>query len=254
MSAGDGTVSDPDRADFRHVDTWIFDLDNTLYPATSAVFPQIDARMTLYIMRALKIPAVEAKGLQHAYYRRYGTTLAGLMAVHRIDPEGFLAFVHDVDLAMLAPDADLRAALARLPGRRLVFTNGSGDHASRVLERLGLADLIDGIWDIRKSDYVPKPAVQPYRRLLAAYGVDPARAAYFEDLVRNLVPARRLGLTTVWLSSALPWGGVDPKAAGSEDADAPPAAGFSSGAGTPINHVAGNLAGFLRSIRISNGI
>lgn len=234
--------------DFRHIDTWIFDLDNTLYPAHCDVFPQIDARMTLFIMRALHLTAVEAKGLQHAYYRQYGTTLAGLMAVHDVDPEGFLDFVHDVDVTAVLADPALRRGLARLPGRRLVFTNGSSEYAERVLKRLGVDDLMEDIWDIRKAGFVPKPKPEAYRRMMAAWQIEPARTAYFEDLARNLAPAYDLGLTTVWLSGGAPWGGLDPRDGVAPSGSGDP--GFSSGPRAPINHQTGDLAGFLLSIGI----
>lgn len=236
------TVSGRMAPDLGHIDTWIFDLDNTLYPATLGVFPQIDGRMTLFIMRFLGLSAVEAKGLQHAYYRQYGTTLSGLMAVNGLEPEAFLDFVHDIDVSGVDADVRLRAGLSRLPGRRIVFTNGSEEHAARVLDRLGVADLIADIWDIRKSGYAPKPKPEPYRRMIDALAIVPARTAYFEDLVRNLVPAHAMGFTTVWLENSGSWGGVDPKA-GFE-------AGFSSAPASPINHVVGDLAGFLLSIGI----
>lgn len=231
-----GRSADDDAPDFRHIDAWIFDLDNTLYPAQADIFPQVDARMTLYIMRLLKLPATEAKALQHAYYRSYGTTLSGLMALHEIDPDDFLTYVHDIDVTCLMPDPRLRQALQRLPGRRIVFTNGSCEHAERILARLGVADLLADIWDIRKSAFAPKPAVKSYKRLIEQEDIDPRTSVLFEDLARNLVPAHELGMTTVWLNTGIPWGGVDP--------------GFSSASRPHINHETGDLAGFLMSIGI----
>jgi putative hydrolase of the HAD superfamily len=229
-------TSDCTAPDFRHIDTWIFDLDNTLYPAGGDIFAQVDARMTLFIMRLLSLPAHKAKALQHAYYRGYGTTLSGLMAIQHIDPDEFLAYVHDIDLCGLTPDPRLQQALERLPGRRFVFTNGSYEHAERILRRLNLSDSIEDIWDIRKSHYTPKPAAKAYKRLIEKEHIDPQSSAFFEDLARNLVPAHALGMTTVWLNTGASWGGVDP--------------GFSSAARTHITHETGDLAGFLLSIGI----
>ena len=227
---------DQTAADFRHVDAWIFDLDNTLYPAGNNVFAQIDARMTQYISRFLDLQPKEAKALQHAYYRAYGTTLSGLMAIHHVDPDDFLTYVHDIDLSELHPDPQLHKALERLPGRHLIFTNGSREHAERILIRLNLQETIEDIWDIRKAAFVPKPAAKTYKRLIEKTGIDPKASAFFEDLARKLVPAHDLGMTTVWLNNGSPWGPQDP--------------GFSSASREHINHETGDLAEFLLSIRI----
>jgi putative hydrolase of the HAD superfamily len=152
--------------DFRHVEAWIFDLDNTLYPASSNLFAQIDAKMTAYVQALLGLGWDEARALQKDYYRDHGTTLNGLMRIHGVDPDEFLGAVHDIDVAVLMPEADLKAAIARLPGRRYIFTNGCRDHASRVLKQLQLEELFDAIWDIRSVDYRPKPDLQGYRRML----------------------------------------------------------------------------------------
>ena len=197
--------------DFRHVETWIFDLDNTLYPASSDLFKQIDTKMTAYVQELLGLGRDEARALQKAYYRDHGTTLNGLMLNHGVDPDEFLGFVHDIDVAVLAPDAGLNAAIARLPGRRYIFTNGCRDHASRVLRQLELVELFDAIWDIRAVDYRPKPDAQGYRRMLEDHAVVPARAAMFEDAARNLVPAQELGITTVWLKNGSVWSKQGPE-------------------------------------------
>jgi len=197
--------------DFRHVETWIFDLDNTLYPASSDLFAQVDARMTGYVQGLFGLSAAEARNLQKTYYREHGTTLNGLMQLHGVDPENYLAYVHDIDLTVLTPDPRLGPAIARLPGRRFVFTNGCRDHACRVLERLALESLFDDIWDIRTIDYRPKPDTQSYRRVLADNQIAPSRAAMFEDAARNLVPAHELGLTTVWLKNGSVWSKQGPK-------------------------------------------
>jgi len=197
--------------DFRHVDAWIFDLDNTLYRADSDLFALIDARMSAYVARLLNVTPVEAKKIQKDYYRDYGTTLSGLIRVHGIDPETFLSDVHDIDLTQLEPDPALNRAIARLPGRKVVFTNGCRNYAQRVLERLHLDKLMDDIWDIRTIAFQPKPDPTAYDRVLENSGIAPRRAAMFEDVARNLVPARALGMTTVWINNGSVWSKQGPE-------------------------------------------
>jgi putative hydrolase of the HAD superfamily len=184
-------------ADLSHVDTWLFDLDNTLYPAECALMGLVEQRMTAFVQDHVGLPHDEARALQKRYYAEHGTTLAGLMAYDGVTPEAFLEFVHDVDLACLAADAALGEALARLPGRRLVFTNGSAAHAERVLGKLGFADLFEDVFHIASADYVPKPAAATYERIISAHGVTPQSAAFFEDSEKNLRPAAQLGMATV---------------------------------------------------------
>lgn len=184
-------------ADLTHIDTWIFDLDNTLYPPSCDLFALIDDRMQAFVQRKTGLPPTEARALQKRYYHEHGTTLAGLMANHGVDPREFLDEVHDIALDRLAPDPELAAALARLPGRRLVFTNGSQRHAERVTEALGIDRLFDEIFDIEASQMIPKPQDQAFAGLMARHGVTPATSAFFEDLERNLEPGARLGMTTV---------------------------------------------------------
>ena len=191
--------------DFRHVDTWIFDLDNTLYRADSDLFAQIELRMTDYIARHLGLTETEAHRLQHTYYRDYGSTLSGLIACNGVDPEHFLCYVHEIDLSVLTPDPCLGEALTRLPGRRYVFTNGCRKHAERVLERTGLTKSIDDIWDIRTLGFVPKPQQAAYERIIQVANFMPSSAAMFEDMARNLMPAHALGMTTVWINNGSPW-------------------------------------------------
>lgn len=178
---------------------WVFDLDNTLYPASCSLFPQIDVRMRQFIAEALHLPLDEAFALQKRYYHDYGTTLRGLMLGHGIEPGEFLAYVHDIDCSVLAPNPRLVAAVAALPGRRLIFTNGSERHAQNVLEQLGMQELFDGIFDIRAADYVPKPNAESYKLMMERHGVNPKLAAMFEDIPRNLLPAAEAGMTTVWV-------------------------------------------------------
>lgn len=185
--------------DFATVREWIFDLDNTLYPPSSHLFDQIELRITAVIGRILGLPPEQAYVVQKDYFHRYGTSLRGLMAEHGTDPEVYLAAVHDIDYSVLGPDPDLAEALARLPGRRIVYTNGTTSHAERVLERLGVADRFSAIFDIRDGDFWPKPHPVSYDTLIAREGIVPARAAFIEDSLKNLVPAAERGMKTVWL-------------------------------------------------------
>jgi putative hydrolase of the HAD superfamily len=183
------------------IDTWIFDLDNTLYPARANLFARIDARMTAYVARRLGVGPTEALRIQKAYFHQHGTTLTGLMAEHGVDPHDFLADVHDVEMDVLEQDAPLAAAIARLPGRKLVFTNGDKPYALKVLDRLGLGESFEAIHDIHAMDLVPKPHPSAYAGLCAAFGIDPTRALFAEDMARNLVPAKAIGMTTVWVDN-----------------------------------------------------
>ncbi len=184
-----------------HVDTWIFDLDNTLYPARCNLFARVDARMTEYIGRRLDVGAVEARRVQKAYFHGHGTTLAGLMAEHGVDPHEFLAFVHDIEMDVLEADAPLAAALARLPGRKLVFTNGDEPYALRVLDRLGLCGSFEAVHDIHAMALLPKPNPRAYRGLCDALAIEPTTALFVEDMARNLAPAKAIGMTTVWIDN-----------------------------------------------------
>jgi putative hydrolase of the HAD superfamily len=187
------------RADVAEVEAWIFDLDNTLYPASSNLFHQIDVRMKTYIAKLLGISAEEAFVLQKTHYRKHGTTLRGLMIHHDVDPDEFLDYVHDIDRSVLEPDLELQAALAALPGRKFVYTNGSEHHAAEVMARLGITGAFSGIFDIRAGNYIPKPDPAPYAAMIGALGIAPKRAAMFEDSFKNLKPAADLGMLTVWV-------------------------------------------------------
>ena len=184
-----------------HIDSWIFDLDNTLYPARSNLFERIDARMTAYVARLLDVDPVEARRVQKLYFHGHGTTLAGLMAEHNVDPHDFLADVHDIEMDVLEHDAPLAAALARLPGRKLVFTNGDRPYALKVLDRLGLGGSFEGVHDIVAMELRPKPDPGAYRGLCDAFAIDPTRALFVEDMARNLPPAKAIGMTTVWVDN-----------------------------------------------------
>ncbi|WP_165190727.1 pyrimidine 5'-nucleotidase [Caulobacter soli] len=184
-------------ADLTHVETWLFDLDNTLYPAESEYMALIEGRMTDFVTRFTGLPRDEAKALQKRYYTEHGTTLAGLMMHHGMEPKAFLDEVHDVSMDRLTPDGALREAILRLPGRRLVFTNGSIGHAERVLGRLGLDDLFEDTFAIETADYLPKPAMATFEKMTARHNVTSKVAAFFEDSEKNLAPAALLGMTTI---------------------------------------------------------
>jgi len=183
--------------------TWIFDLDNTLYPASCSVFPQIEQRMGAFIADLLDLPLEEARRRQKAWFSTYGTTLRGLMNEHAVDPEHYLDFVHRIDLSAISANPDLDRVLAGLPGRKLVFTNASAAHAERVLDRLGIKERFEAVFDIAAAGYIPKPDSRPYHRLLERFAIDPASACMVEDTARNLEPAIRLGLTAVWVRTDL---------------------------------------------------
>ena len=190
-----------------HVDTWIFDLDNTLYPASADLFGLIDQRMTAFIERLLGVDPVEARAIQKGYFREHGTTLSGLMLSHGVDPHEFLEYVHDIEMAAIAEDQRLVRAVAALPGRKLIFTNGDAPYARRVLARLGLSESFEAIHDIHACAYQPKPFPGSYAAMCQTLRIDPTRALFVEDMARNLVPAKALGMTTVWINN------------GSEDGD-----------------------------------
>lgn len=192
-----------------HIDTWLFDLDNTLYPAESNLFDLVDARMRLYLEQLLKCDAAAAHKVQKEYFYRYGTTVAGLMANHNIDPHEFLDFVHDISLDRITPNPDLKALIAALPGRKLVYTNGDAPYAQRVLDALGLGDSFEGIFDVIAGGMIPKPAESSYRMLCEAHNITPKSAFFADDMARNLRPAKSMGMATLWIDN------------GSEQAEAP---------------------------------
>jgi putative hydrolase of the HAD superfamily len=208
------------------IETWIFDLDNTLYPSSCRLFDQIHARMTRFIAERLDLSPDAALALQKTYFREHGTTLRGLMTVNRIDPNDFLSYVHEIDLACVPPDPVLVEALAILPGRKIVHTNGSERHAERLLDHLGIASSFCGIFDIAAAGFEPKPALAGYHELQRRHEVTPATALMIEDMAKNLVPAAALGMTTAWVRNRVDWA-----AAGSK--------------GDHIHHVINDLGGFL---------
>jgi putative hydrolase of the HAD superfamily len=181
---------------------WVFDLDNTLYPAECNLFAEVDHRMGDFIAKYLGVPYEYARHLQKSYYRQFGTTLSGLMRVHKVQPAEFLAYVHDIDLSVVQASPELRREIERLPGRKLIYTNGSRAHAERVATRLGVLDLFEDICDIVACDYVPKPEADAFKRMVERHGVAPQQAAMFEDMPMNLEAPHALGMTTVLVHSS----------------------------------------------------
>lgn len=193
-------------------DVWVFDLDNTLYPAECDLFAEIDQRMTDFVARFLRLPRDEARATQKRYYAEHGTTLNGLMSMHGMAPDEFLAHVHEIDLSPLPRTPDLAAALTALPGRKFVYTNGSRGHAQRVTDYMGLGGVFDGQFAIEDSAFMPKPSQSSYDAFVAQFSIDPSRAVFFEDLARNLAPAKTMGFATVLVQSEKDWS-HEPKAA-----------------------------------------
>jgi putative hydrolase of the HAD superfamily len=186
---------------FAHIRDWIFDLDNCLYPASTGLFALIDERMTAYIQRLLDCDPAEARRVQKTHFHEHGTTLAGLMKEHEIDPHDFLVDVHDIPLDRVQCDERLGRLLPRLPGRRFVFTNGDAPYARRVLEAIGVQAYFDDLHDIHASELRPKPDPHGYALLCERFGIDPARALLVDDMAQNLGPAKALGMTTVWVDN-----------------------------------------------------
>jgi putative hydrolase of the HAD superfamily len=186
---------------FAHIRDWIFDLDNCLYPASTGLFELIDERMGAYIERLLGCDRDEAKRVQKAHFHEHGTTLAGLMKEHDIDPHDFLDDVHDIPLDRVQCDERLAHALSRLPGRRFVFTNGDAPYARRVLRAIGVDDRFEDLHDIHASELRPKPDPHGYRLLCERFKIEPGRALLADDMVQNLAPAKALGMTTVWVDN-----------------------------------------------------
>ncbi|MEQ9519374.1 MAG: pyrimidine 5'-nucleotidase [Parvibaculum sp.] len=221
---------------FSHIDAWVFDLDNTLYPSHCDLFSQVDVRMRDFISQELSVPPDEARRLQKLYYVEHGTTLNGLMQVHGLGPHDFLDYVHQIDVSHLAPAHDLSEQLARLPGRKVIFTNGTVAHADNVTRQLGIDHHFDGVFDIVTVAFQPKPGRSAYERFLAASGIDPARSAMFEDIARNLLVPHDMGMATVWIRPGEP-GPEGHQQMSHEGAD-----------GDHIHHVTDDLARFLSGL------
>jgi putative hydrolase of the HAD superfamily len=194
-------VSRFNMADLKHIDTWLFDLDNTLYPSECDLFALIDQRMGLFIQNLLHCDEVEARRIQKDYFYNHGTTLSGLMTVHNIDPHHFLEFVHDIPMDRIVPNPELKQHIDALTGRKLIYTNGNAPYVQRVLNALGLGDSFEEIFDIVASDLIPKPAMQSYQMLCDAHNIDGRKSFFADDMARNLRPAKALGMATLWINN-----------------------------------------------------
>ena len=208
---------------------WMFDLDNTLYSGDTKVFDQVDKKMSSFISKKLDVSLEEAKKIQKNYFHEYNTTLNGMIKNHKIDANEFLEFVHDVNLDFLKPDGDLEKQIAKLSGKKIIFTNGSKAHAANVTKRIGIDKLFDGVFDIVESGFIPKPSIEPYKKIIEDYKIEPQYCIFFEDIARNLKPAHELGMKTVWIKNDEPW------ASKFSDSDF-------------INYKTDNLAKFLKEI------
>ena len=181
------------------IDTWIFDLDNTLYSADSGIFQQVHKLMGKFIVEHLNVNINEAKNIQRKYYKKHGTTLRGLMDNHGIDPDSFLEEVHKLDYSIVSPNLKLAKNLENLNGKKFIFTNANKKHADIILDKLQITNLFEGIFDIKMANYIPKPEIQTYEKLIETYNINPNKTIMFDDIAKNLVPASKLGFTTVWI-------------------------------------------------------
>ena len=183
------------------IKTWIFDLDNTLYSADSGIFQQVHVLMGEFVSKSLNIDIIEAKEHQKKYYRKHGTTLRGMMDNHNVDPDHFLSEVHNLDYSIIKPNLDLNKELKKLDGRKIIYTNANRQHADNVLKRLELTDMFKEIFDIKDANYVPKPEIEPYKKIINNFSIDPSSAIMFDDIAKNLVPAKNVGFTSVWIDA-----------------------------------------------------
>ena len=182
------------------IDTWIFDLDNTLYSADSGIFQQVHKLMGKFIVEHLNVNINEAKNIQRKYYKKHGTTLRGLMDNHGIDPDSFLEEVHKLDYSIVSPNLKLAKNLENLNGKKFIFTNANKKHADIILDKLQITNLFEGIFDIKMANYIPKPEIQTYEKLIETYNINPNKTIMFDDIAKNLVPASKKGFTTVWIN------------------------------------------------------
>lgn len=217
-----------------HVETWIFDLDNTLYPVTKKLLADIDRHIGAFVADFLGVDREEARRIQKQYFRDYGLTLKGLMVEHGLDPARYFDHMNRDDLYDMTPAPELASAIARLPGRKLIYTNASAGHTSMVLERLGMAHAFEAVFDITAADYVPKPHPESLEVLCGRYGVAPPHACMVDDIARNLAPAAALGMATVWLETDAEWATYDPP-------------------GPHVQHTTRDLLAFLRAVLDARG-
>ena len=217
---------------FNSIKYWIFDLDNTLYSGKTKVFEQVDKRMSKYISNKLNISEEEAKKIQKNYFYEYNTTLNGMIKNHKINPDEFLDFVHDVNIDFLQKDPALGKEIEKLDGKKIIFTNGSKKHAINVTKQIGIDQLFDDIFDIVDAEFIPKPSLEPYKKLVKKHKIDPKLCVLVEDIARNLKPAYEMGMKTVWIENDEPW-----------------ASKFSDS--EFINHRTNNLSEFLKKINLA---
>ena len=181
------------------ISTWIFDLDNTLYSADSGIFQQVHTLMGKFVSAHLNIDIKKATELQRKYYRQHGTTLRGLMDNHNVDPDHFLSEVHQLDYSIVGPNFKLNRELKKLKGRKIIYTNANRQHANDVLIRLELTNVFDEIFDIKTANYIPKPEASPYEQIISEFNIDPITTIMFDDIAKNLVPAKNVGFASVWI-------------------------------------------------------
>ena len=190
---------------FNTINCWKFDLDNTLYSGKTKVFEQVDKKMSEYISKKLSVSKEEAKKIQKNYFYEYNTTLNGMIKNHKIDADEFLEFVHDINIDFLKKDFALNEELKKLDGKKIIFTNGSKKHAINVTEKIGIRERFEDIFDIVDSEFVPKPSIKPYKKLVEKHKIDPKLCVFVEDIARNLKPAYEMGMKTVWIENDEPW-------------------------------------------------
>ena len=220
---------------FRSIKYWIFDLDNTLYSGDTKVFDQVDKKMSKYISDKLNVSIEEAKKIQKNYFYEYNTTLNGMIKNHKIDPGEFLEFVHDINIDFLQKDPGLAEEIEKLEGKKIIFTNGSRKHAMNITRRIGIDQYFDDIFDIVNANFIPKPAMEPYKKLVEKHKIDPKLCVLVEDIARNLKPAYEMGMKTIWIENNEPW-----------------AKKFSDG--DFINYKTNNLSEFLKKINLAKAI
>jgi len=218
---------------FNSIKCWIFDLDNTLYSGKTKVFEQVDKRMSKYISDKLNISVEEAKKIQKNYFHKYNTTLNGMIKNHKIDPDEFLEFVHDINIDFLQKNPVLGKEIEKLDGKKIIFTNGSRKHALNVSKQIGIDQLFDDIFDIVDAEFIPKPLLEPYKKLVEKHKIDPKLCVLVEDIARNLKPAYEMGMKTVWIENDEPW-----------------ASKFSDS--EFVNYRTNNLSEFLKKINLAN--
>ena len=216
---------------FKSIKYWIFDLDNTLYSGKTKVFEQVDKKMSKYISKKLDVSIEEARKIQKNYFYEYNTTLNGMIKNHKIDANEFLDYVHDINIDFLQKDRKLSEELGKLNGKKIIFTNGSRKHALNVTKRIGIDQYFDDIFDIVDSEFIPKPSIEPYKKLVEKHKIDPNLCVFVEDIARNLKPAYEIGMKTVWIENDEPW-----------------ASKFSDG--DFVNFKTNNLSEFLKKINL----